>query len=523
MFKTAQIESGMRPNPNAGWPENNVLNLNEKNWADLGGGDVGNPNLQADHGAKYLAQMQAKAHDVLGRDPQDWETYILHQQGPAGGPALFRAPQGMSAVEALTPAYANYGEKARQMAQKAVLGNQGDLTMSAQDFVNLQHQRFEGYGGRVNLGAPMPAGGGPGLGTQVNAPGAGSVGLGTPPVGQPGGGAGNLGVMAPSAVASRQDYTQSPWFPMMAAGLGMMASRSPWALGGIGEGGLQGIKTAENVADRGMRERQIENEAANRQAALGLEAQRVQQTGTYQTGELAQRQSQLAAEQGHWADQLKAEQARFNIEMTRDDTADKRADIISQHYAAMDAINAGYKAYQMSKPINYYDPQTGKPGTTSFSLEKGIEIPEGSVVGKMPTESANMRDARTIATQKGVSLDDAYDFVRHGRDAGYRTVEDYVKDVHAEASSLARNWQADLNNIGKTAPDFEQQARNTVLSRRATAPGAPGPAPTSARPAPSDTKPTPDLSKYEGQVITQGGVRYKITNGVPVQLTSSPP
>lgn len=35
-------------------------------------------------------------------------------------------------------------------------------------------------------------------------------------------------------------YYSSPWYPVLAAGLGMMASRSPYLLGAIGEGGLRG-------------------------------------------------------------------------------------------------------------------------------------------------------------------------------------------------------------------------------------------------------------------------------------------
>lgn len=54
--------------------------------------------------------------------------------------------------------------------------------------------------------------------------------------------------------------------PIIAAGLGMMASRSPFLGTAIGEGGLQGVKEYENQQTRGLAQRRVD-----------LEAQRLQQ------------------------------------------------------------------------------------------------------------------------------------------------------------------------------------------------------------------------------------------------------
>src|SRR5215472_3745968 len=134
---TAGIESSMGTDPKA----RNIFELNKRNWSDMGGGDPDNKDLQIDHGLKYLADMQKKATIFLGHDPENWQTYLFHQQGEGGAPALLRAPQGQNVVDTLAPAYNGN----RTIASAAVTGNGGNANMSAQDFVNFQRHRFERF------------------------------------------------------------------------------------------------------------------------------------------------------------------------------------------------------------------------------------------------------------------------------------------------------------------------------------------------------------------------------------------
>lgn len=128
--------------------------------------------------------------------------------------------------------------------------------------------------GSIIGGAPIPQGSGRGSfgtrqalpplsGDPVVAGGAGGIG--------PGGLGSQTNVnaaidkvaaTAPTDSRGNKNWTQSPWFPVLAAGLGMLASRSPYAGVAIGEGGLQGIKAAENVAG-----------LENRQEIAGIRAQ----------------------------------------------------------------------------------------------------------------------------------------------------------------------------------------------------------------------------------------------------------
>jgi hypothetical protein len=60
--------------------------------------------------------------------------------------------------------------------------------------------------------------------------------------------------------ASEKQREQNKWMGILAAGLGMMASKSKTAAGGIGEGGLQGLQTYA-----GLEKSRREDEAARRQ------------------------------------------------------------------------------------------------------------------------------------------------------------------------------------------------------------------------------------------------------------------
>lgn len=81
------------------------------------------------------------ARRALGRDPTPADQYVAYQQGVGGGGALLNpANADQPAWEVLVPFYRReYGERAEQVAKRAVTGNRGTLNMTAAQFA--QHIR----------------------------------------------------------------------------------------------------------------------------------------------------------------------------------------------------------------------------------------------------------------------------------------------------------------------------------------------------------------------------------------------
>src|SRR5215475_4075928 len=126
--KTARMESNFgEDNGFLG----NIFQLNRDNWRDFKCGDMRKIQIQIDCGLKYLAHAQNVTAQALGRPPEDWETYMTHQQGEAGGPALMKAPPAAKAVDVVAPFYRD-----RKTAEKAIIAN-----LTAADFVALQTRR----------------------------------------------------------------------------------------------------------------------------------------------------------------------------------------------------------------------------------------------------------------------------------------------------------------------------------------------------------------------------------------------
>ena len=83
-----------------------------------------------DKGIEMLSEAQQGARRVLGRQPQDWETYVMYQQGAGGGAALLNpANAGKSALEVLTGVYGNAAT-----ARQAITANGGNVNMTAAQF-----------------------------------------------------------------------------------------------------------------------------------------------------------------------------------------------------------------------------------------------------------------------------------------------------------------------------------------------------------------------------------------------------
>lgn len=154
-----QIESGGNPNAVTG-SNRGLAQMGPAEEARYG---ITNAN-RADPAVQATATMREKAeHDAalrraLGRDPSPGESYLTHQQGIAGGPALLGADPSIPAWQAIRPFY-----KSDAMARLAITGNvpsdhplyrQDADKITAGDFRNLWVKKFErGLGGAANSAA----------------------------------------------------------------------------------------------------------------------------------------------------------------------------------------------------------------------------------------------------------------------------------------------------------------------------------------------------------------------------------
>jgi hypothetical protein len=112
----------------------------------------GDPDQDTVRALGDLRRNENKLAD-LGVEPSASNLYLMHQQGPAGGPALLTAAPGTNAVDALTPAYRGN----RALARMAIAHNIGmdystpageaaanarAESMTAQDFVNQWNDKW---------------------------------------------------------------------------------------------------------------------------------------------------------------------------------------------------------------------------------------------------------------------------------------------------------------------------------------------------------------------------------------------
>lgn len=150
---TAKLESNF--NPQAKSPLSSATGLFQfiaPTWQRYGQGDILDPASNADAAMRMARDNVQFFRQRLGRDPNNAELYLLHQQGPAGAAALLANPQA-NAIDALTPAYRGN----RALAQQAVLNNGGRPTDTAGEFAARIMQRAaaaERY--FTGTGAPAP-------------------------------------------------------------------------------------------------------------------------------------------------------------------------------------------------------------------------------------------------------------------------------------------------------------------------------------------------------------------------------
>lgn len=138
--------------------------ITDANWTD--------PTVQRGAFEQHIGSLRGDLGRRLGRQPEDWELYFGHQQGPSGSHALLTAAPGTPAWQAIRRFY---GSDA--MAQQAISGNiprrhplfgRSPEAITAQDFAQMWRDRYgrQGVPG-APLGAPMVP---PSLGAGMGAP-----------------------------------------------------------------------------------------------------------------------------------------------------------------------------------------------------------------------------------------------------------------------------------------------------------------------------------------------------------------
>lgn len=108
--------------------------------------------VQASALVSNLNKADQQATNALGRPAEPWEGYACYQQGSGGGPALLKAAQSdptANAVDVLTPLY-----KDQKTAAKAIVGNGGNETMTAQQFLDFLKDKYTANASRAQCDIP---------------------------------------------------------------------------------------------------------------------------------------------------------------------------------------------------------------------------------------------------------------------------------------------------------------------------------------------------------------------------------
>lgn len=138
--RTAEIESGLNPgaqNPSSS--AGGLFQFIDPTWAQYGkGGSKHDAAASADAAARLHLANANHFRTKLGRDPEGWESYLMHQQGAGGGTSLLGNPNA--------PAATIVGDDAVRL-------NGGHSGMTAREFAALWQTKF---GGASPIAAAAP-------------------------------------------------------------------------------------------------------------------------------------------------------------------------------------------------------------------------------------------------------------------------------------------------------------------------------------------------------------------------------
>lgn len=241
---TARIESGGNPNADNGFAHG-LFQFTNPTARSVGLGNPYDPIASTDAAARLAAENATKLAQGLGRAPTAGELYLAHQQGAAGALGLLTNPQA--------PAVSIVG-------RDAVLNNGGSPDMTAAQFANHWITRFDTGGQLQDVSGIRP-----GLGVMpsrfVNASFSGQ----TPDQSN------SIGDVINSVQSGKGlGLSDDMRYALLAAGLGMMASKSPFALAGIGEGGLAGLQAYMDRQKMLRENATAQSDIAFKQGELGL-------------------------------------------------------------------------------------------------------------------------------------------------------------------------------------------------------------------------------------------------------------
>lgn len=147
LTRLAQVESAGNQNAQNG-SSTGLYQFHPDTFASVGGKDIRDPADQT-KAALALSQRDRQALQANGIEPNDANTYIMHQQGAGGGMALLKAPSQISAVAVLTPVYGN-----EKLAKQAIVNNGGSADMTAGQFVDHWRQKWGESPARAGVDVP---------------------------------------------------------------------------------------------------------------------------------------------------------------------------------------------------------------------------------------------------------------------------------------------------------------------------------------------------------------------------------
>lgn len=154
MNRIAQLESSLNPgaqNPNSS--AGGLFQFIDSTWSQYGQGSKYDPVANTDAAARYLGDVSSHLSGVLGREPEGWELYLGHQQGPGGAAKLLGNPNALAAS---------------LVGHDAIRLNGGDpASTTAADFAGIWRNKFNG-----TAAAPGGPGGSPGTVRPYSGPGA---------------------------------------------------------------------------------------------------------------------------------------------------------------------------------------------------------------------------------------------------------------------------------------------------------------------------------------------------------------
>lgn len=279
--QTAYIESGFNPSADNGIARG-AFQFTTPTAKQYGLTDPFDPIASAQAAAHLASDNSKFLSGGLGRAPTAGELYLAHQQG-AGG-----------ALNLLTHPNANAADI---IGRAAVVQNGGSPDMTAAQFANLWTSRFNPVSANSSTDATVNH-----MAASDAAPDStttGATGVVASKQDDP------RGIISSIFHGERPDMSNDMRMALLSAGLGMMASKSPNMLTGIGEGGEKGMETWMQKQALNRENAQATSEIATRSGQLGLEGKRVDIAGQ----ELANNIKKTAADIG----QTTAQTAQTNV------------------------------------------------------------------------------------------------------------------------------------------------------------------------------------------------------------------